>query len=307
MRIIFTILIFSLVKSAIAIVQFALVANTLQLIRAVIAGALYVVLMKILLSRPDKVKQLAHTMLIAGTLIVWSSIFVYSHRVNLVTTQFILMIVLSSFYTLGARLGAVYSFFAALPAILLLILQDGFGMMPPLTPADSYTLGVQIIIGLNFVSIVVAHHQFYMAFHDNIVEKEKLNAKLAESIDEARQLAASRSDFLSTMSHELRTPLNSVVGMAELLIEDEPTERQRENLQILHSSAIDLLSLINNVLDFNKIDAQKLELEEVAFNLSRFIEDMSRGFRKRANEKGLNFSLDIDKELERLVVISAPT
>lgn len=306
-RIIFTILLFSLLKSAIAVVQFMVVPNTPQLARAIIAAIVYLSLAKVLLSRPHKAQQLGHTMLIAGLLVIWSNIFVYSHRVNLVTTQFILMVVLSSFYTLGTRLGIIYSIAAALPALLLFVVQDGFGLLPPLYPADIYPLGVQIIIVLNFVSIVVAHHLFYLAFHENIVEKERLNKELEKSIAEARQHAASRSEFLSTMSHELRTPLNSVVGMAELLIDDQPTERQKENLQILHSSAIDLLSLINNVLDFNKIDSQKLELESVPFNLSRFLADLCRGFRKRAQEKRLDFNLEVDNALSEAVVSSDPT
>ncbi|MBX2906874.1 MAG: response regulator [Taibaiella sp.] len=306
-RIIFTILIFSMVKSALAITQFAIAHSNLQLIRAVIAGILYVTLTKILLSRPDKVKQLAHTMLTAGVLIVWSSIFVYSHRVNLVTTQFILMIVLSSFYTLGTRLGAIYSVAATLPVVLLFVLQDMFGILQPLQPEETYLLGIKIVIGLNFASIVVAHHLFYMALRDSIAEKEELNKQLELSINEARELAATRSNFLSTMSHELRTPLNSVVGIAELLIEDKPTERQRENLQILHSSAIDLLSLINNVLDINKIDSRKLELEKVTFSLSRFLDDLTRSFRKRAEEKHLDFHLNVDTSLSNVVVNSDPT
>jgi len=306
-RIIFTILLFSLLKSVIAIVQFTVVANTPQLVRAVIAGVVYLTLLKVALSFPNKVQQLAHTMLIAGLLVIWSNIFVYSHRVNLVTTQFILMVVLSSFYTLGTRLGVIYSIAAALPALLLFVLQNSLGMLPAFKSNDVYPLGVQIIIILNFVSIVVTHHLFYLAFHENIVEKERLNKELELSITEARQLAASRSEFLSTMSHELRTPLNSVVGMAELLIDDQPTDKQRENLQILHSSAIDLLSLINNVLDFNKIDSQKLELESVPFNLSRFLADLCRGFRKRAEEKRLAFNLEVDSALNDAVVSSDPT
>lgn len=306
-RIIFTILLFSLAKSAIAIMQFATNADKGQLVRAIIAGILYVVLTKILLSRPNKVKPLAHVMLIAGIVVIWTNIFVYSHRVNLATGQFILMAVLSSFYTLGTRLGITYSILAILPALLLYILQDAFGLIKPIHTPDIVPLGIQLIIVLNFISILVTHYLFYVAFHENIVEKERLNKKLEMSITEARQLAAARSEFLSTMSHELRTPLNSVVGMAELLIDDQLTERQRDNLQILHSSAIDLLSLINNVLDFNKIDSHKLELESVPFNLSRFLADLSRGFSKRAEEKRLEFNLLVDDALTDIVVSSDPT
>lgn len=307
LHIMFTILVFSMVKSAIAIVQFSVDGHKLQLIRAAIAGTLYLALTKVLLSRPSAAKKLAHFMLVTAVLIVWTSIFIFSHRVNLITGQFIMMIALCSFYTLGNRLGFIYTAISVLPAVLLFVLQGFMGLMTPLTEDQAHSPGFELIVTLNFVSIAVGHFLFYRAFADNIREKDRLNAQLQDAIEEARKLADSRSNFLSTMSHELRTPLNSVVGMAELLIEDQPTERQRENLQVLHSSAIDLLSLINNVLDFNKIDANKMELERVSLDLNRFLDDLTRGFRNRAHDKRLEFKLQADPALTGVQVCSDPT
>ena len=141
----------------------------------------------------------------------------------------------------------------------------------------------------------------------HIKEKEKLNQQLQISIAEANKLAESKSNFLSTMSHELRTPLSAVVGIAELLLQDKPEERQKENLNLLQFSAIDLLSLINNVLDFNKIDSDKMTLEMVPFNLVEFMNNICSVLRIKTINKGLVLTTDIDEQLENVSVISDPT
>lgn len=124
--------------------------------------------------------------------------------------------------------------------------------------------------------------------------KESLQSK-------ARELEAAskyKSEFLANMSHELRTPLNSVLILAKLLAENKEhnlTEKQIAHAKIIHKSGSDLLQLINDILDLSKIEAGKVEvyLEEVA--IGNLAEDIEQLFRVVAEEKGVNFSVEVDK------------
>ncbi len=245
-------------------------------------------------------------MILVGVLVVWTNIFVYAHKINLVTVQFVYMIALSSFFVLGSRYGIFYAVTGILPIVLFLFFHGNGGIYAPGAPQEFVSPGFEIIVILNFISLVVSHYLFFEAINVNISEKEKLNRQLQSSIAEANELAESKSNFLSTMSHELRTPLNSVVGISELLLEDKPEERQKENLTILQFSALDLLSLINNILDFNKIDSDKLTLEQVPVRPAEFMLNICAVLRIKAANKHLQLLLEMDEGLKKMNVITDP-
>lgn len=306
-RLIFTILIFSLLKALVALVTAIASEQWLQVNRAAIALLFYTALIKILLYKPAKLRPLAHIMILAGILMVFSSIIFFSHDINLVILQFVFMIVLSGFYTLGGKWGFIYASISILPVVSVLLLGDDVHIFSHGSAQKLASPGYEILAILNFISIVVAHYLFYKAFSVNIQEKEKLNLQLQQSATEANKLAESRANFLSTMSHELRTPLNSVLGITELLMRDNPEKRQQENLKILQLSTSDLLSLINNVLDFNKTESDKVILESVPFQLAELIENKCTVLQIKAQDKQLRFILDIDEGLRHTVVASDPT
>ncbi|GAB3250923.1 hypothetical protein GCM10027347_09030 [Larkinella harenae] len=95
--------------------------------------------------------------------------------------------------------------------------------------------------------------------------------------------------------------------MTELMLLEKPREDQKENLNVLRFSADNLLSLINNILDFNKIEANKVSLESIPFALPKLLEDISAGFRMAAQEKGLEFTLSVDPDLNQHDVVGDPT
>jgi signal transduction histidine kinase/ActR/RegA family two-component response regulator len=105
---------------------------------------------------------------------------------------------------------------------------------------------------------------------------------------------AAKSTFLATMSHEIRTPLNGVLGMAQAMAGDELSDRQRDRLSVIHRSGEALLAILNDVLDLSKIEAGKLELERLEFELAEVARGAYSAFTALANKKGLSFALDIE-------------
>lgn len=178
--------------------------------------------------------------------------------------------------------------------------------------ADS--LNFIVIFIFNFLLIIYLQYHFFNSFNITIRQlgekrkKEKLlNEKLKDAIVLAEESSKTKSEFLSTISHELRTPLNGVIGMTDILLMQNPRDDQSENLKILKFSANNLLNLINNVLDFNKIELGRIDIEHIPFKIYDLIRNVHAGFTTKALEKGLEFNVEIDEELRNLSVVGDPT
>jgi signal transduction histidine kinase/CheY-like chemotaxis protein/ligand-binding sensor domain-containing protein len=128
-------------------------------------------------------------------------------------------------------------------------------------------------------------------------EQDLLKAK-----EEAEKSSHAKAEFLSIMSHEIRTPMNAVVNLTNYLLEDKPTEAQVENLNILKFSANNLLAIINDVLDFNKIESGKVEFETIEFDLLGLLDSIHYGMSANAREKGIKFLLDVTVDLSKMLI-----
>ncbi|RMD88788.1 MAG: response regulator, partial [Alphaproteobacteria bacterium] len=128
----------------------------------------------------------------------------------------------------------------------------------------------------------------------DITEIKAREAQLIEARAEAEAASRAKSAFLANMSHEIRTPMNGVVGMAELLCETELSGEQRLFAETIRASGEALLTIINDVLDYSKIEAGKLELFSEPFDLERLIHDSLMLLKPKAAQKGLDLVLDYD-------------
>jgi two-component system sensor histidine kinase/response regulator len=135
------------------------------------------------------------------------------------------------------------------------------------------------------------------ALRRQMLELKRAQDDMVRARDTAEQAMRARSDFLARMSHEIRTPMNGVIGMTELALQTVLTPEQREYLESARSSARSLLALINDVLDFSKIDAGKLRLGRVPFRPRDSIGAGLRALGGQAHGKGLELILDVDPQV----------
>jgi len=118
----------------------------------------------------------------------------------------------------------------------------------------------------------------------------------------AEEAALSKQVFMSTMSHEIRTPLNEVIGITNLLMQGNPREDQIDFIRTLKFSGNHLLTLVNDVLDYNKMESGKIVFEQTQFNLSDFLNEIIRSYSFRSKAKNLSFELKKDQNLPQEVI-----
>lgn len=128
----------------------------------------------------------------------------------------------------------------------------------------------------------------FLSIKFNITDQKKAQQELKKAQQLAEDALQSKSEFLSVMSHEIRTPLNAVIGISQLLLEEDPMPGQKEKLELLKFASENLLSLINNILDYNKLEAGKIELEENQLDIHRFLHSTVKSYQFKAKEKGID-------------------
>lgn len=151
------------------------------------------------------------------------------------------------------------------------------------------------IISLLAVSLF-RNNQIKLKTNDLLQTK---NRELQTARDAAVQAMEAKTNFLSTVSHELRTPLYAVTGLAHLLLEENPSESQKEHLKSLKFSGDYLLNFINDILQINKIDADKLEPLNMEFNLKKVLADVISSLQQSAKENNTKITLDYDEKIPK--------
>ena len=125
--------------------------------------------------------------------------------------------------------------------------------------------------------------------------------RLDYAISEAKSANEAKSSFLENMSHEIRTPMNSILGMNEMILREEDRPEIKEYALVVQRSGRALLGIINDILDFSKLQDRKMEIVPVRYDLSSLINDLVNMAAEQAKKKSLNFTVNVDKEIPRIL------
>ena len=181
-------------------------------------------------------------------------------------------------------------------------LSDLADMMSEVTDREDYgrrfSYGVKNELG----SVVDAFNEMLERIGDREQRLRKMIVDLEEARDQAESAARSKSSFLANMSHEIRTPMNGVMGMIALLKQGDLTEQQRAYFETIERSADALLLIIDDILDFTKIEAGRLKLGRSAFSLRDSLGSIEALFSEPASQKGLALSFTVDPAVPEVVV-----
>ncbi|HOU01365.1 MAG TPA: ATP-binding protein [Bacteroidales bacterium] len=134
------------------------------------------------------------------------------------------------------------------------------------------------------------------------IQRRIMLDNLITARQKAEEAAQSKQLFMSTMSHEIRTPLNEVIGITNLLLQGNPREDQMDFIKTLRFSGNHLLTLVNDVLDYNKMESGKIVFEQTQFNFNDFLEEIMRSYSFRSKAKNLDFKINKEGDLPEEVI-----
>ncbi|HET8885150.1 MAG TPA: response regulator [Salinimicrobium sp.] len=160
-------------------------------------------------------------------------------------------------------------------------------------------LSVALITILSLLTLSLYKNNHLRARANSLLQKK--NAELLLAKENAEKASLAKAQFLSTITHELRTPLYAVTGLTHLLLEESPTPNQKEHLNSLKFSGEYLLSLINNILDLNKLEAKKVETMDTSFNLKKRINDVLIALNKSGEDKGNKIHHEFDEAIPKRI------
>ncbi len=233
-------------------------------------------------------------------------------EINLAMVQLAMVNTLFAFFMAGQRLGLLAAVFNFLPLLFLrqFELNNYFAQYFDLNQLSKSEQMINWMVMTVIMVYIIWHFQrafkrYAVELEHSLAAQEELNLALEQARMEAEASSRAKSNFLSVMSHEIRTPMNGIIGITELLQEQTRDKKQREYLDLLKFSADNLLGMLNNVLDYNRLDSGRTELEKLVFNPTYLFKQLVAGFQPMADDKRIKLILEADQLPER--VLGDPT
>ena len=156
-------------------------------------------------------------------------------------------------------------------------------------------LSIALIVILSLLTLSLYKNNNLRAKANTLLQDKNTELQMAK--EKAEKASMVKAEFLSTITHELRTPMYAVTGLTHLLLEENPKPEQKEHLRSLQFSSEYLLNLINNILDLNKLEANKVEIEKTTFNLRKRLNDVLIALKKSADDRKNSLKLEFDPDI----------
>lgn len=156
-------------------------------------------------------------------------------------------------------------------------------------------LSIALISILSFLSLSLYRNNIIRSQTNKLLQEKNNELQIAK--DKAEKASKARAEFLSTVSHELRTPLNAINGITHLLIEENPKESQLQYLTSLKFSGDYLLNFINDILEINRVESEKIEIETINLNIKQLLDDLHQSFMDLASKNSNDFIIKVDPEI----------
>ncbi|HOI90976.1 MAG TPA: response regulator [Candidatus Rifleibacterium sp.] len=154
----------------------------------------------------------------------------------------------------------------------------------------------------SIITDITARKQAEKALLETNRRLEEATVTANEMTIQAKMANRAKSEFLANMSHEIRTPLNGIIGITDLLLETSLNNEQKHFAEIIHTSGESLLSLVDDILDFSKLEAGKLVLENIGFDLAGLLDEFTEIMKVKASLKGLEYSVNLPAQMPARVI-----
>jgi PAS domain S-box-containing protein len=160
--------------------------------------------------------------------------------------------------------------------------------------------GTVFPLSLSISRMHIENRLMFTGIAMDITEQQEYEARLLEQKNHAEANSNAKSEFLATMSHEIRTPMNSIMGMSQLLLDGQLDKRQHRFVSNIYESGKLLLGIINDILDLSRIEAHRMDVQEVEFDIVDLLMDTYRQFTSAAEKKGLQIKFNIPADVHRI-------